>query len=262
MTNLSKYRQLSIAAMIALTIATLLTFASFWNFMLPGPVKHEGWVISFLLLVFFFGMSLFVIAFKASDSDKFELETKNAFESGKNEVLNEISKKKTEERDDQKMKEADLENTVQMILSGMQGIRTESGFCNKILANLGRHLGFVQGIMYMKDKNKEVYNPTGEYALTSQKPLPFTVGENLAGQVAESKSIMTLYDIPENYFNVSSGLGSSKPRFLLLVPVLLNNTCVAVLELAAFKKPDEITSIILNKISYELGERLNKFIGT
>jgi hypothetical protein len=262
MVNLSKYRQISIWAMIVLVITTLMTFASFWNLLLSAPVKYEGWVITFMLLAFFTGISLFIIAFRATDTDKFELEKRNAFEAGKNEVLYEISKKSAEDGNKQKIKEADTDNIVQLTLSGMKGIRTESGFCNKILANLGRHLGIVQGIMYLKDKNKEVYNPTGEYALTSQKPLPFAPGENLAGQVAESKSMMTLYDVPENYFNVSSGLGNSKPRFLIFVPVMLNNSCIAVLELATFKKPDEIMDIVLNKITSELGERLNKFMGT
>jgi two-component system chemotaxis sensor kinase CheA len=71
--------------------------------------------------------------------------------------------------------------------------------------------------------------------------------------------MMILYDIPEQYFIVSSGLGTSQPRFLLIVPVLFNEESVAVLELAAFRKPDDLTGKILNKVSSELGIRLNKF---
>jgi two-component system chemotaxis sensor kinase CheA len=71
---------------------------------------------------------------------------------------------------------------------------------------------------------------------------------------------MILYDVPENYFIISSGLGSSQPRYLLIAPVLLNNETIAVLELAAFKKPDENTSRILEKVLSEVGHKLNKFI--
>jgi hypothetical protein len=70
---------------------------------------------------------------------------------------------------------------------------------------------------------------------------------------------MTIHDIPESYFNISSGLGNSKPRFLLLIPVLFKEECIAVIELATFKKPDDNTGRVLNKLSTELGIRLNKY---
>ncbi len=71
---------------------------------------------------------------------------------------------------------------------------------------------------------------------------------------------MVIYDIPENYFIVSSGLGSSQPRYLILAPVVFNDEPIAVLELAAFKKPDESTTRILDKVLSEVGQKLNKFI--
>jgi two-component system chemotaxis sensor kinase CheA len=72
--------------------------------------------------------------------------------------------------------------------------------------------------------------------------------------------MMILYDIPEDYFNVVSGLGSAKPRFLLVVPVISGEACIAVLELAAFKKPDAITGRLLQKVADALGARLSKYV--
>lgn len=260
MSKLNKYRKLSITALVTLVVLLLLFFAALWNSLLAAEVKHEGWVIAFSLLTFAVGVFLFVIAFKTTDAKELENIRTLAYESGKIEILHEIEKRNKQERDDQKIEEEkDIDIVVEDVLSGMQGIRSESGFCNKVLANLARQLGFVQGIMYIKEKKGDLFNPTGEYALTDRKPQPFKIGENLAGQAAENKTMMILYDIPENYFLVSSGLGNSQPRFLLLVPVLLNETSVAVLELAAFKKPDELTGKILNKVSSELGIRFNKY---
>jgi hypothetical protein len=259
MTKLNIYRKLSIIAMATMTIVLLLSFAAIWNSLLTSEVKHEGWVIIFLALLFLIGTSLFIIAYKTSDASELEKVKKEAYESGKNEIL-QIGKKIEEVRNAQNIQEEDINKITDTILSGMQGIRTESGFCNKVLVNLAKNMGFVQGIMYIKEKKGVLFNPIGEYAITSRKPRPFKKGENIPGQVAESKSMMILYDIPENYFIVSSGLGNSQPRFLLLVPVLFNEESIAVLELAAFKKPDEITGKILNKVSSELGIRLHKFI--
>jgi hypothetical protein len=260
MTNLSKYRKLSIVALIAMVIALLLSFAALWNSLLTSEVKHEGWVIAFILLLFLVGLPVFFIAYRISDVVKFEKIKKESYELGKTEILQEIEKRKQVENTDHKDDAEEIDSVVNAILSGMQGVRTETGFCNKLLGNLAREMGFVQGIIYVKDKKEALYNPVGEYALTDRKPQSFRIGENLPGQTAENKTMMILYDIPEQYFIVSSGLGSSQPRFLLLVPVLFNEESVAVLELAAFKKPDEMTGKILNKVSSELGAKLNKFI--
>jgi hypothetical protein len=260
MTNLSKYRQLSYVAMVGMTVTLLLSFVALWNSLLTSDVKHEGWIIVFSLLSFIMGTSLFFLAFKSSDAIELENIKKTAYEAGKGEILQEIEKRNRIENKEQKVEEEDIEKTAEDILGGMQGIRTEAGLCNKVLGNLAKQMGFVQGIIYVKETNGELFKVAGEFALTDRKPQPFKSGENLPGQVAESKSMMIIYDIPENYFNVSSGLGSSKPRFLLLTPVLFKENCLAVLELAAFKKPDEITGRILNKVSSELGIRLNKFV--
>jgi putative methionine-R-sulfoxide reductase with GAF domain len=260
MINLDKYRKLSFLAIILLVVGLLLTFAALWNSLLTSEVKHEGWVVVFLLFMFAVGVFLFFIAYKTADPSGFEKSRKMAYESGKSEVLQEMEKKNQEEKSDDKVESADIEKAAGLILSGMQGIRSENSFCNRILTNLAREMGFVQGIFYVKDKKQGQYNPSGEYALTDRKPEPFKIGEGLAGQVAENKSAMTLYDVPEHYFTVSSGLGSSQPRFLLIVPVLFNEESIAVLELASFKKPDEITGRILDKVSSELGPRLNKFV--
>jgi hypothetical protein len=252
MTSLSQYRKFSIWAMVAMAISLLLSFAALWNTLLTGAVKHEGWVILFVLLVFVAGVLLFYIAYKSSDEESLGLEKKKAYESGKVEILKELEKRNQEEKTEQKVEQEDIDNTVTRILSGIKTTRS-SKIGNKILTNLAKNMGFVQGIFYINDAAHEQYRVEGEYALTGQKPAPFRKGEGLAGQVAESKTPIILYDIPEQYFKIASGLGSAKPRFLLLFPVIFENECNAVIELAAFIKPDDTTGKILQKLSAELG---------
>jgi len=260
MINLSKYRKLSYLGMIGLAVSLLLSFAALWNSLLSGNVKHEGWVVFFFLISFLIAVFLFILAYNLSDSKALENFRMVAFEAGKNEIIQDIEKRNQAEKKDLRTDEKDIEKIIAGILSGIQGTRTITGLCNKILSNLSKHMDFVQGIMYVKESKGELFNVTGEYALTDRKPQPFKSGENLTGQVAVSKSPMVVLDVPEDYFTVSSGLGSSKPRFLLLVPVFFKEECIAVLELAAFKKPDDITVKILNKVTSELGIRLNKFV--
>jgi len=259
MINLNKYRKLSVLAVIIMVITWLSTMAAFWSSVLTVGAKHEEWVVLFMCLVILSGLLLFYIAFKAADSAKLERIRNEAYESGKSEVIQETERKKQEENR-QQVKDEDIKKTAGSILSGINSVRSEAGLCNKLLTNLAREMGFVQGVMYTRNKKESVFHPCGEYALTDRKPEPFKDGETVAGQVVSGKSVTVIHDIPENYFTISSGLGSSAPTCLVLAPVIHNNETIAVLELAAFRKPDASVEKILEMILSEADPKINKFI--
>jgi hypothetical protein len=237
---------------IIMVVALVLTLVSLWNSLLTVALRHEGWIIVFLMMGFITGILLFYIAFRTTDAEHFDSAIKNAYESGKSDILKELEKRNQEEKSDQKFEQEDIDKTTARIFSGIKKTG-DPKISHKILASLARNMGFVQGILYIKGPGEELFHAEGEFALTGQKPAPFRNGEGFAGQAAESKSTIILYDVPEQYFNIASGLGSSKPRFLLLVPVLFEDECCGVIELAAFTKPDETTGKILQKVSAELG---------
>jgi GAF domain len=259
MINLSKYRRWSVSAVITLVLTWIAALAALWNSLLNADVKNEGWAVVFMCLVFFSGILLFYLAFISADQEKIEKIKKEAFDSGRSELIQEVESKKQADQD-QQVQDGDIQKVVDAVLASIQSVRSESGLCNKLLASLAREMAFVQGVMYIWNKNESVFNPSGEYALTDRKPQPFKNGETLAGQAVLNKSMTVIYDIPENYFKISSGLGSSAPRYLLIAPVIHNKETIAVLELAAFKRPDESTEKILNTILSEAGNKVNKFI--
>jgi putative methionine-R-sulfoxide reductase with GAF domain len=259
MTNIGKYRKLSIIAMIVMVLTWLLAMAGLWNSLLSSEARHEGWVIVFMIIVLIAGAYLFFIAFNAADIRRLEKIRKEAFEAGKSEIFQETEKKKKTETE-LKNEAEDLQIVVDKILAGIHGVRSENTLCNKLLTSLAKELEFVQGIMYVLNKQEGIYNPIGEYALTDRKPQPFKEGEGIPGQVAENKTRTVLYDIPENYFVVSSGLGNAPPKYLIVEPVLVDEKCIGVLEIAAFKKPDETTGSIMDKVLTEVGHKLNKYI--
>ena len=142
MINTGKYRQYSIAALVVMVAAFLLSFVTLWNSLLTADIRHEGWVILFLLLLFIAGILLFTIAYRSTDVKILDRDMKTAFESGKADMLKEIEKRNAEETNEQKIEEENLDKTVENILSGMQGTRSQAGFCNKVLSNLSKHMGF------------------------------------------------------------------------------------------------------------------------
>jgi uncharacterized membrane protein len=242
--------------MVIMAVSFVLSLASFWNTVATGKIKYAGWNIAFIFILFIAAMVIFYFVYQLTNEKNAEEERKKAYESGKAEILNELEKRNQVEKEVSQTGDEDIEKTISQVLTGIRSGKTvKTG--NKILANLAKHLGFVQGILYILEQSGELYTPEGEYALTGQKPAGFRKGEGLAGQVAESRSPMILYDIPEQYFTVESALGSSKPRFLLLTPLLLEGECYGVLELAAFKKPDDLTVKIMERLSAELGPILH-----
>jgi hypothetical protein len=259
MININKYRKLSILAVILLVITWILSLASMWNSLLASGLKNNLWMLFFMISLGITGLGLFYIAFLTTDSSQIEKIRREAYESGKSEIIRESERKKQVEIEVNTALE-DSQKVVDAVLAGISTVRSEGGLCNKLLVNLARELGFVQGIMYVKKTGDTVYNPAGEYALTDRKPEPFTSGEGLPGQTAMNKTMSVLYDIPENYFKISSGLGNAQPRYLLIIPVVYNDQSIAVLELAAFKKPDDFTAGVMDKILSEVGQKLNKLL--
>jgi two-component system chemotaxis sensor kinase CheA len=259
MTNVSKNRKISVIAMIIMTIAWLSAIATIWNTLLISEVKHEGWIYFFMIVVLGIGLLLFYTAYVSSDSSILEKIKREAFASGKAELFEETEKLKHEELK-QKDEDENEQKTIDAILAGIHNVRSANGLCNKLLIALAKEIEIVQGIMYIKNIKDSLFSPAAEYALTNRKPDPFKEGDTLPGQTAQNKIMSVLYDVPENYFTVSSGLGASHPKYLLLVPVVINDECFAVLELAAFRKPSEKTGLILDKVLSEVGPKLHKLI--
>jgi len=64
-------------------------------------------------------------------------------------------------------------------------------------------------------------------------------GEGLIGAVAIEKQYFYTDRIPDNYLTVTSGLGRANPRYLLIVPIFLDEEVLGILELASFNEiPD------------------------
>ena len=62
------------------------------------------------------------------------------------------------------------------------------------------------------------------------------LGEGLVGTVALDQTTIYLTDVPEDYIEIESGLGDTKPNNLLIVPLKTDRGLHGVYEIAAFKK--------------------------
>jgi len=110
-------------------------------------------------------------------------------------------------------------------------------YTEKILSNIAKEFDIVQGLFFVKEKETEVFNIAGKYACFGEDdPKSFKTGESLSGQVAKNMKALILEEIPENYVTILSGLGSSTPDHVVIIPIIFENKTIAIIELASFKE--------------------------
>lgn len=123
-----------------------------------------------------------------------------------------------------------------------------------LLSNLVEYVGAAQaGMFVLNEENEEdiYYELTGAVAYNREKALDskVKVGEGLIGRCIYEKLTITLTEVPENYVNISSGLGDANPRCILLVPAVIDDKVYAIIELASFKVFDKIITTFIEKVA-------------
>ncbi|HJY11484.1 MAG TPA: PAS domain-containing protein, partial [Flavobacterium sp.] len=72
------------------------------------------------------------------------------------------------------------------------------------------------------------------YGIKGKAAASFELGEGLIGQAAIEQSLKVLQKIPEKYFKIETSLGKENPDTIAILPIVLNNKTIAVIELAKF----------------------------
>jgi len=83
-------------------------------------------------------------------------------------------------------------------------------------------------------------------------------GETLVGQCYVEEDIIYVTDVPDNYVYITSGLGSDKPKSILIVPLIFNEKIYGVVELASFSFFEDFQIDFVEKI----GETIASAIST
>lgn len=120
--------------------------------------------------------------------------------------------------------------------------------CDKLLTDLVKYLSANQGAIFLLgDGEKKYLELMSAYAWNRKKYITkqIEIGEGLVGQAALEKGTIYLTDVPDNYINITSGLGDANPGCILIVPLLFNDELFGVIEFASFKvyQPFEISFV-------------------
>jgi len=105
------------------------------------------------------------------------------------------------------------------------------------------------------DPKNPVLNLRATYAYDRRKYMERQIskGDGLAGICFHERQSMYLLDIPQDYIEITSGLGKALPRNIFVVPIIAEDRVEGVIEMASFQ--------ILEKYQIEMVEQMAKSIG-
>ena len=88
----------------------------------------------------------------------------------------------------------------------------------------------------------------------------FPMDEGFIGRVCQTKTVLTIDGIPDSYLKVKSGLGSAPPRFLTLVPVLIKNEIIGIIEISNFHKFKDYEIEFLQNITQSFANSIGSYL--
>lgn len=128
---------------------------------------------------------------------------------------------------------------------------------DKIISSLVQYTGSNQGALYILNDDDEHHHFLELISLFAFNIKKFEkqrlkLGEGILGQTFLEKETTYLTNIPEDYVRITSGLGDSSPKSILMVPLKVDKEVYGIVELASFKEFE------LHEISFveKLGETI------
>ncbi|MBT8341138.1 MAG: GAF domain-containing protein [Desulfatitalea sp.] len=130
----------------------------------------------------------------------------------------------------------------------MRGEVDVAELSKNVIAFLCQYLNAQVGAAYTVLK-EETLQLTGSYAFHKRKGFSnvFKFGENTVGQAALERKTIQISDLPPDYMAVSSGLGQTPPRSIVVVPLVYENRVEGVVELGFMNEPKAHINVFLGQ---------------
>ncbi|MFC8430950.1 HAMP domain-containing protein [Streptomyces sp. NPDC057253] len=157
-----------------------------------------------------------------------------------------------------------LKTNLARISSLMQGHRDLPVVAELIMDELTPLVAAQYGAFYLAEDT--VRGPelrlVGSYGYPDddERPTRIPVGRSLVGQAARNRRTVTVEELPEGYVTISSGLGQVSPTALVVLPIVVEEQVLGVIELASVSRFTQIHQDFLAQLMPTIGVNLNTIV--
>ncbi|WP_276374172.1 GAF domain-containing protein [Chryseolinea sp. H1M3-3] len=145
----------------------------------------------------------------------------------------------------------------------LQSAQNLNALSNDIIINLVRTINANQGAIFIlgEQNDKPILDMQACYAFNRSKHLTQKIapGEGLLGQAFLEKETVYLKDVPDKFIRITSGLGEANPRYVLIVPLKMNDDVVGIIELASFKEFTPHVIEFVEKMGESIAHSISSF---
>ena len=133
------------------------------------------------------------------------------------------------------------------VSEAVQGDPSPDELGRRALSALCTQIGAVAGSFFVAQAGG--FRRYANFGLSGEVSDWFAQGEGLVGRAAQSKSLLHVKDVPEDFVKVRSGSGERVPAELVLLPACLEGNALAVLEFAFFSPVSERALELLSRVA-------------
>lgn len=133
---------------------------------------------------------------------------------------------------------------------------------DELISNIVVYLKAQQGGLFFlndEDPHHRYLDLVGCYAYQRKKFLEkkIELGQGMVGQCFLEGETTYLTNVPEDYVNITSGLGETNPQVLLVVPLRLNDIVVGVIEIANLKPFEKYQIDFLERLAESIASAIS-----
>lgn len=134
---------------------------------------------------------------------------------------------------------------------------------DEIIKNLVWYLNAQVGGLFIlnedKENNEKTFDLTATFAYDRKRILnkSYHFAEGLIGACAAERNAIVLSEIPQEYIEITSGLGETNPNFLILIPLINEDEVMGVMEIASLKKFKDFEIEFLKDLAKSIASTLH-----
>ncbi|WP_234995989.1 HAMP domain-containing protein [Streptoalloteichus hindustanus] len=157
-----------------------------------------------------------------------------------------------------------LKSNLARISGLMQGQRDLAVVAELVMDELAPLVSAQYGAFYLVDEAAErpLLRMVGSYGHPEAGGVPsgpaqLAFGQSLVGQAARGRRVIAVDEVPGDYVRISSGLGSTAPRSLVVLPIVVEEQVLGVIELASVHRFTAVHRDFLAQLMELIGVNVN-----